>query len=135
MNVRTLTIWCVVLGMLVMADPLWAQDREVIVTIENLAPKDGVFFTPVWVGFHNGSFNLFDPGALASESVERVAEDGDSSVLRAEFAASSGLLGGIDGVVTAPEGIPDAPVFDVGDKSTARFALAPKENRSFQQSH
>ena len=126
MNLKSLTFSCIVFGLLAMIGPLQADDREVIVTIENLAPENGVFLTPVWVGFHNGSFNLFDPGGLASNALERIAEDGDASVLSAEFAA---VAGGIDEVILAPDGIPDAPVFDPGDSSMAQFILASETNR------
>jgi len=129
MNLKSLTFSCIVFGLLAMVGPLQADDREVIVTIENLAPENGVFLTPVWVGFHNGSFNLFDPGGLASNALERLAEDGDASVLRAEFAVVAGTAGGIDEVILAPDGIPDAPVFDPGDSSMAQFMLASETNR------
>lgn len=33
---------------------------QVIVNIENLAPQQGTFLTPVWVGFHNGNFDIYD---------------------------------------------------------------------------
>ena len=39
---------------------------SVTVTIENLAPANGGFLTPVWVGFHDGGFDLYDRGAAIS---------------------------------------------------------------------
>ncbi|MHC4707520.1 MAG: spondin domain-containing protein, partial [Planctomycetota bacterium] len=105
-----------------------AQTQEVIVTIENLAPKGGVYFTPVWLGFHDGSYDLFDRGGLATEGLERVAEDGDGAALRAEFTAAVGGSGGIDDVVTAPEGFAGAPVFDPGDTTTAQYTLDSTAN-------
>ena len=30
------------------------------VTVDNLAPINGNFLTPVWVGFHDGSFDIYD---------------------------------------------------------------------------
>ncbi|MHC4226836.1 MAG: spondin domain-containing protein [Planctomycetota bacterium] len=77
-----LTLSYVLLGLLLAAAPLQAKDQEIIVRIENLGPEGGVYFTPVWMGFHDGSFDLFDPGGLASEALERLAEDGDASQLR-----------------------------------------------------
>ncbi|MHC4569380.1 MAG: spondin domain-containing protein, partial [Planctomycetota bacterium] len=109
--------------------PLQAQTQEIIVTIENLAPKGGVYFTPVWLGFHDGSYDLFDPGGLATEALERLAEDGDAAALRAEFAAAVGDIGGMDDVVTAPEGFAGAPVFDPGDTATAQYTLDSTMNR------
>lgn len=36
------------------------------ITVDNLSPTQGVFLSPLWIGFHDGSFNTFDPGATAS---------------------------------------------------------------------
>ena len=58
---------------------------DVRVTIENLAPEFGTYQTPFWVGFHNGQFDLFDAGAAASTSLERLAEDGETSFVSADF--------------------------------------------------
>ena len=46
---------------------------KVVVTIENLQPSDGFFFTPVWTGFHDGGFDLFDAGSPASNPLDRGA--------------------------------------------------------------
>ena len=102
---------------------------NVVVKVESLVPENGVYFTPVWVGFHNGSFDLFDVGSLASEGVERIAEDGNVSVLREEFAAATADSGGIDGVITSPAGFEALPVFDPGEISTAEFTLTVGQNR------
>jgi len=106
-----------------------AATQEVVVTIENLAPHGSVYFTPVWLGFHDGNFDLFDPGSLAGESLERLAEDGDATALRAEFAAAVGDTGGMDDVVTAPEGFAGAPVYDPGDTGSAQYTIDSKMNR------
>ncbi|MBL7188917.1 MAG: spondin domain-containing protein [Phycisphaerae bacterium] len=111
------------------AVPLQAQTHEIMVTIENLAPPGGVYFTPVWLGFHNGSYDLFDPGGLAAAGLERLAEDGDATALRVEFAAAVGDTGGMDDVVTAPEGFAGAPVFDPGDTASAQYTVDSTMNR------
>ena len=48
---------------------------EVTVSIENLAPRNVNFLTPVWVGFHDGSFDSYDVGVAATPGLERIAED------------------------------------------------------------
>jgi hypothetical protein len=53
-----------------------AQAVRLKVTIENLSPEQGVFFSPFWLGFHDGSFDTFSPGEKASLPLEIVAEDG-----------------------------------------------------------
>ncbi len=88
---------------------------EVEVTIENLAPENGTFLTPLWVGFHNGGFDSYDGGQPSSPGVERIAEDGNTAVLAEEFFAS--VSGTVEGTLT---GIgPIAP----GASTSARFEL------------
>jgi hypothetical protein len=100
---------------------------QINVTIENLTGDGGLYFTPVWVGFHDGSFDSFDVGGTASTSIEALAEGGDASALRSDFSA----VAGVDGVVTAPAGFAGAPVFDPGDLVSARFDVDPTRDRFF----
>jgi len=76
-----------------------AQAVEVKVKIDNLSPTGGLYFTPVWVGFHDGGFDLYDRGAAVTEGVERFAEDGSFATLISEFAAASS---GLDSVILNP---------------------------------
>lgn len=46
------------------------------VTVENLAPENGAGFAALWFGLHDGSFDTFNPGEPASESLEFLFEDG-----------------------------------------------------------
>ncbi|MEM8964522.1 MAG: spondin domain-containing protein, partial [Acidobacteriota bacterium] len=89
---------------------------DVTVSIENLSPENGTFFTPVWVGFQDGSFDLFDSGAAASEGLERLAEDGNNGPLSDAFLASGN--GMIDATVFGPTG-PVAP----GETATGTFTV------------
>ena len=100
--------------------PLLAQ--QIRVEVENLQPADGFFFTPVWVGFHNGGFDLFNTGEAASAGLELLAEEGDFSVLSSEFAGS-----GTDGGVFGPAGFPGAPVIDPGEITSAVFDIGPND--------
>jgi len=84
------------------------------VTVENLAPVSGNLLTPVWVGFHDGSFDLYDIGTSATPGLERLAEDGNTTPLSGEFLGSGAGL--VDG--TLPGG-PLAP----GDTATQVFNL------------
>ncbi|MEZ5162593.1 MAG: spondin domain-containing protein [Fimbriimonadaceae bacterium] len=70
------------------------------VSITNMAPSNGTYLTPMWFGFHDGSFDTFSVGSAASMGLERIAEDGNPSVIGADFMASgagsgSGVLSGI----------------------------------------
>lgn len=82
---------------LALAEPL-------TVTFENLSPPDGAWVTPVWVGFHDGGFDLYDDGFEASMAVERYAEDGDGSHLQTAFDAYGG--GQASATLVADSGIP-----------------------------
>ena len=98
------------------------------VSIKNSAMTDGTFLTPFWVAFHDGSFNTYDLGEPASEGLEHMAEDGDSSTLSTEFAA---LGSGFDAVITNPEGFAGAPLFDPGLSTQMVFNLNPSSNKYF----
>ncbi len=80
------------------------------VTVENLSPDDGLWFSPVFLGFHDGSFDLFDPGLPASPEIEAVAEAGDVSGISARFSsdANSGAVQHVLKSDDAAGGPPDA---------------------------
>lgn len=105
-----------------------ASATQISVTVENLTPPGGLYFTPVWIGFHDGSFDSFDAGAPASAAMEALAEGGDVNGLQGEFSA---IADGQQGVVTAPAGFPAAPVFDPGDSGSLTLDLNPLTNRYF----
>lgn len=62
------------------------------VTITNIAPSGGVYLTPVWVGFHNGSFDSYDGGTASAPELEALAEDGNTGPLSNVFAANGTLV-------------------------------------------
>ena len=64
------------------------QALPVTITVENLASASGGLITPVWVGFHDGSFDLYDSGSPASAQLERLAEDGNTGPVAADFLGS-----------------------------------------------
>ena len=47
--------------------------------------------TPLWFGFHDGGFDVFDVGAAASASLESLAEDGMTAGLEGDFEALGAL--------------------------------------------
>jgi hypothetical protein len=98
--------------------PASSQALAIRVTIENLAPANGTFQTPFWVGFHNGSFDLYDPGVPASVDIERIAEDGNTAPVMASFGAA--LPGAAQATIPGPGG-PFAP----GASSSMDFTLDP----------
>ncbi len=104
---------------------------NVLVTVENLAPDGGLFATPFWIGFHDGSFDIGDRGESAADfgGLEEVAEEGDTSVLSKRF---SDETDGTDTTITAPDGFEGAPVFEA--EETVQFEIDVDdagENRYF----
>lgn len=94
--------------------------QQVQVSFENLQPSDGFYLTPVFAGFHDGSFDIFDAGTAASESLEALAEDGIVDGLLEDFAAN-GV--GQSAVFTNAAGSAGAPVLDPGEVASQLFGL------------
>ena len=100
---------------------------EVKVIIENLAPENGTSLTPFWVGFHDGVFDSYDPGAPVTVGLERLAEDGTTTVISEEFLDSgSGVVdGAIGGGPIAPgEMVMDTFTLDSNDETSRYFSYA-----------
>lgn len=110
------TIWAA-LGIGLAVIPAAVHAQNIIVSVENLAPNQGTFLTPVWVGFHNGAFDLYNRGASASASLERLAEDGNVAPLMSAFAESG--AGTVQGALFGPMIPPVAP----GQTATAVFTI------------
>lgn len=111
-----------------------ASAVQIRVEITSLVPAGGTFLTPVWIGFHDGSFDLYDRGVAVGvdrlpPGLEDLAEDGVTAMLSADFQASAaGANGGIDATVPGPVGLP-GPI-DPGETTTSMtFHLDPVMNR------
>ncbi len=89
-----------------LVQPKWI---DVTFRVENQAPENGVFLTPVWFGFHDGSIQVFEKGQPASGALERIAEDGDASALNEWFVSQPGF--GTQTLVTSNH---QPPVFSPG---------------------
>ena len=77
------------LGALALSAILATQASAVNVRVEivNNGTDEAVFLTPVWVGFHNGSFDSYNGGLSAQPGLERIAEDGNVGPISADFLA------------------------------------------------
>ncbi|MEZ6115630.1 MAG: spondin domain-containing protein [Pirellulaceae bacterium] len=101
----------------------WATDLHI--TVENLQPAGGFFFTPVWAGFHDGSFDVFSAGEMASPELIAIAEGGDVAPLQTLFAGN-----GVDTVV-AP-GSPFGPMSSsFASSASAMVTVNPMMDRYF----
>ena len=113
------------LGILFTATPLLLGQASVTVRIENLAPLNGNFLTPVWVAFHDGTFDLYDLDSPVTPGLESVAEDGATATLSAEFLGSA--AGTVDGTIISGGAIPPlAP----GQSARMTFTLDPSVSGS-----
>ncbi len=106
---------------LILGDTAGAAEA-IAVTVTNLLPEGGTFVTPLWFGFHDGSFDLFDFDAPASEGLERLAEDGTLETIDAEFAATTGE-GGVASAVFGFDGV-GGPI-DPGETASQTVLLDP----------
>ncbi|NES75910.1 MULTISPECIES: spondin domain-containing protein [Okeania] len=76
-----------------------AQALTLKVEVENLGLDGGVALTPVWVGFHDGSFDSYNGGLPSEKGLERIAEDGNTMPISIDFLANKTYVqGGMSGV-------------------------------------
>lgn len=113
--------------LLMVARPVGAA--EVVVKVENLSEADGFWLSPMWVGFHDGTFDLFDEGVYTKPggALERLAEDGNPQPLQDQFAREA--PGGTSGVIEAPGGVGDLLFFGPGETASMRFTVDPVTQR------
>lgn len=88
------------------------------VTVENLAPPNGLFLSRFWFGLHDGSFDSFDLGERASLGIKRLAEDGDPKTLASEFSSSGAEV--VQGTIFGPSDI----LGDIGPGTTVSLTFA-----------
>src|SRR2546430_343166 len=112
----------------ILAASVQASAFQVQVTIQTLAPQDplGLYFGPVWLGFHSGSFDLFNPGTTASSAIEPLAELGDSSAVNSLFTSTTPT--GFSTVLNNPTG-PGPGLFSPGATSSIVLNIDPLQQR------
>ena len=55
------------------------------VEVTNNGPANGVALTPLWGGFHDGSFDSYNGGLSTQPGLERIAEDGNTTPISDDF--------------------------------------------------
>ena len=92
-----------------------ASAQEITVTVENLQGDGGFSLTPLWVGFHDGTYSNFQNGMDAADfpGLEDIAELGNTDARTAAFASAQ--PGGVQMTLADTSG---APVFSPGESST-----------------
>ncbi|MEO1524681.1 MAG: spondin domain-containing protein [Planctomycetota bacterium] len=84
------------------------------IEFENLSDPGGLGQTPVFIGAHEGNFELARAGFSAADfgGLEALAEEGDVSGVVNRFGIETG---GVSSVIFAPDGFAGAPVFEPGE--------------------
>ncbi len=77
------------------------------VKVENLVPANGIAFAPLRLGFHNGTFDAFNLGQVATAGIISVAEGGGGGAWFDAFAAADPTS--TRGSVLPPPGGPQLP--------------------------
>ena len=110
------------------------QEQGVIVLINNRPGQNATFQTPVWVGFHDGNFDIYDRGVAASslpipgsDALERLAEDGSTGPISNDFATL--VPTGTD--ATLGSNTPGRPPLAPRDRVTRMFRLDPAQSKYF----
>jgi Ca2+-binding RTX toxin-like protein len=103
-----------------------SQAQKIVITVENLAPKNGGSLAPVWFGFHNGKFDSFDKGKKVSAGIESLAEDGSTATITQEFTdkgfgkVQGTVLGSLGGDF-APGQVVQTKISVDGDDASSRY--------------
>ena len=95
-----------------------AQTQQLRIEITNNAPDGGVAITPLWLGFHDGGFDVFESGSAVSSGLELLAEEGATSGLSGEFAAA--FPSGQDTTIASPTA---PPPIQAGETVSAIFGI------------
>lgn len=107
----------------VLASTTYAQQVELRVTAQNLSPANSLTFAPLRVGFHNGTFDVFNNGEAATAPIISIAEGGSGVDWFPAFAAQQ--PNGTSGTVA--NGGPLLP----GATASQTFIVDPSINRYF----
>ena len=95
-----------------------AGARPVSVTLTNTSPTGGVGLSSLWGGFHNGTFDTFDPRAAASAGVKSTAGDGSNTAITGLF------TGSVQGTLAGGRAFPGAVrtgLFDADTTAAGRY--------------
>jgi len=66
-------------GVALAASSMLSQAQQLDITVTNLT--QGIYYTPILIGAHNGDMSLFTTGEMASTQLQMMAEGGDISGL------------------------------------------------------
>lgn len=96
-----------------------ASAASLTISVTNVSGQGGLYLTPLYASFHNGSFDAFSAGSPASAGVEALAEEGGVDGVRAERIAAD--AGSQEAVLANPAGFGGAPVLDPGETASVEI--------------
>ncbi|MEM9422940.1 MAG: spondin domain-containing protein [Pseudomonadota bacterium] len=114
-----------------------AHAVPITVSIKNNSEIGGLNLTPLFVAFHNNSYDAFDVGSAASQGTERVAELGatmqnaSGTILGATEEALAADPNAIVRTFGAPSGFGGAPIIEPGETATITLDLSATDHRYF----
>lgn len=121
----------------VISSGAYAEPTRITVQIENVAPMQGTFVTPVWVGLHDGAaFDTYNGNTPASSrpiagsnALESICEDGSTAAISSDFTTLQPLgqqstLPGPNGPIAPGEMTSFSFVVDSDDPNTRYFSYA-----------
>lgn len=87
------------------------------VSVTNLAPDNGTLLTPLWIGFHDGNFDIYNGGESLNgfPGTESLVEDGVTSGISQRFIDEG--VGQIESTIIGPLGANPGPI-DSGETAT-----------------
>ncbi|MEA5532676.1 spondin domain-containing protein [Crocosphaera sp. XPORK-15E] len=90
------------------------------VSIENLAPANGTLLTPLWFGFHNGGFDIYDRDVSLNlfPGTESLVEDGNTGPISAQFDLVG--AGTVQGTILGTGG-PNVGPIDMGEIASSQL--------------
>ncbi len=106
-----------------------AHALPITVSITNESATDGLGLTPLFVAFHDGSYDAFDVGGFASMGTARVAELGNPDIAMSEALAAD--ADAVTGSAGAPGGFAGAPIIEPGETATVTLEIDPFDQRFF----
>ena len=121
MNIRNKLKYIATVGVVATAmNTAIAAPLQLEVTVTSNVPAGGVAITPLWVGFHNGSFDSYDEGSGAAAALESLAELGMTGPISDVFSGT--LIGNaVDGRVQGV--VADGGPFFAGSSASSIFTL------------
>ena len=99
------------------------------VSIENLAPENGTLLTPLWFGFHDGGFDIYDRDVTLNlfPGTEALVEDGNTGPISDQFEVVG--AGDVQGTILGEGGANFGPI-DVGELTSMVVEVDPNSPRS-----